>query len=81
MSNFNINNSHSLSVYYIVTHFGPPDIIGQVASVQWSDTVPYIKLIRLKKSTTIVGNDPTHGSHDLKLTMYSYPVIICFLRG
>lgn len=35
-----------------LTYFGPPDITGQTDSVQNSLTVPYIKLIRLKKSTT-----------------------------
>lgn len=34
------------------SNFGPPDIVGQVLSVHCSHTVPYMRLIRLKKSTT-----------------------------
>ena len=34
------------------SNLGPPDIVGQDDVVQYSETVPYIKLIRLKKSTT-----------------------------
>lgn len=33
----------------------PPDIVGQVTSLQYSEIVPYIKLIRLKKSTTKIN--------------------------
>lgn len=38
------------------SNLGPPDIVGQDSSVQKSLTVPYIKLIRLKKSTTVTTN-------------------------
>lgn len=36
------------------SNLGPPDIVGQVCSVQYSEMVPYIKLILLKKSTTAI---------------------------
>lgn len=34
------------------TDLGPPLIVGQTCSVQFSQTVPYRRLMRLKKSTT-----------------------------
>lgn len=39
--------------YNNMPYLGPPDMTGQLVEVQNSDTVPYIKLTRLKKSTTI----------------------------
>lgn len=45
-----------------LAYFGPPDITGQTDSVQNSLTVPYIKLIRLKKSTTN-KNEKKEGIH------------------
>lgn len=34
------------------SNLGPPDIVGHVCTVQNSHIVPYIRLMRLKKSTT-----------------------------
>lgn len=46
-----------VELYLVNTNLFPPDMVGQLSSVQTSAIAPYIKLMRLKKSTTALNTE------------------------